>query len=204
MKTFVKLLFLVACIGVIASCEKEGEILQNDLKSAEYGADNSGEALKVTLPFKAEFVGTYMEGTGPNSMCGEWDPARGLFWVVVINEGEGNATHLGKFSHHFEFCADFYNGDYPGPTGHMEAWFVSANGDTLFVDVAGVVLDGRLDHHPEDVNSYFTDPWTITGGTGRFEGATGSGMTDDYNRDSYPQNSFHHWTGTITMKKGKR
>ena len=42
------------------------------------------------------------------------------------------------------------------------------------------------------------------GGTGRFDGATGGGMSDDYNLDDYPGNSFHHWVGTITLVKGKR
>lgn len=199
MKSLIKFSFILFAVLFISACEKADDTLidnSNELKSAktEY----------VTVPFRADFVGTYMEGTGPNLMCGEWDPANGLFWGVVINEGGGNATHLGKFTHHFEFCCDFYNGDYPGPTGHMDAWFIAANGDTLFVSVSGVVVNGRLDHHPEDVNSYFTDPWLILGGTGRFEGASGSGVTDDYNRDSYPDNSFHHWTGTITMKKGKK
>jgi hypothetical protein len=34
--------------------------------------------------------------------------------------------------------------------------------------------------------------------------ASPSGWTDDYNRDSYPANSFHHWTGTINLVKGKK
>jgi hypothetical protein len=34
--------------------------------------------------------------------------------------------------------------------------------------------------------------------------ACGGGFTDDFNRDSYPANCFHHWTGTITLVKGKR
>ncbi|MBN2173833.1 MAG: hypothetical protein JW731_06865, partial [Bacteroidales bacterium] len=128
----------------------------------------------------------------------------GQFWMMVYGEGGGTATHLGKFTHHFEFCCDWASGIYPGPSGYMKAYFVAANGDSLFVDIEGQVMDGRLDHHPEDVNSYFTDPWEITGGTGRFEGASGQGMTDDYNRDSYPANSFHHWTGEITLVKGKK
>ena len=198
MQALLKIFYLMAVISLVAGCDKTDEFFDTqdvELKSAQ---------VMVTVPFKANFVGNYLEGTGPNSMCGEWDPANGLFWGIVLNDGEGNATHLGKFTHHFEFCCDFASGIYPGPTGHMEGYFVSANGDKLFVSVAGQVLNGRLDHHPADVNSYFTDPWEIIGGTGRFEGATGSGMTDDYNRDSYPDNSFHHWTGTITMVKGKK
>jgi hypothetical protein len=72
------------------------------------------------------------------------------FYCRVIVDAEGNATHMGKVSAHFDFLKDHF---------------------------------------------------VITGGTGCFEGATGEGYTDDYNRDSYPDNSFHHWTGTITLLK---
>ena len=199
MKTQIKLLFLMAVIILFAGCNKSDDLINDSdvvLKSAQPHF--------VTLPFKADFVNTYLPETGPNSMCGDWDPANGQFWMMVYGEGGGTATHLGKFTHHFEFCCDWASGIYPGPSGYMVAYFVAANGDSLFLSVQGQVMDGRLDHHPEDVNSYFTDPWEITGGTGMFEGATGHGMTDDYNRDSYPDNSFHHWTGEITLVKGKR
>ncbi len=68
----------------------------------------------------------------------------------------------------------------------------------------GQVIYGNEDDHPDGVNSYWRDPFTILGGTGRFDGATGGGMSDDYNLDVYPGNSFHHWVGTITLVKGKR
>ena len=79
---------------------------------------------------------------------------------------------------------------------------VAANGDILYISGEGFVIDGRLDDHPEYVISYWRDPFVILGGTGRFEGATGEGWTDDYNSSEDP-NSHHNWTGTITMVKGK-
>jgi len=156
---------------------------------------------EVTVPFKADFVGTYMYA-GPDASCGEWNPDGGVMWGMVINEGTGTGTYIGKFSNYFEFCCEFVSGIYPA--NHMVAYFTAANGDILYVSCAGQVLNGRLDYHPDDVNSYFKDPFVILGGTGKFEGATGSGYTDDYNRDSYPDNSFHHWKGTITLVKGTR
>lgn len=89
---------------------------------------------------------------------------------------------LGKMTHYFEFCNDWGSGIYPGPSEYMKKYFVAANGDSLFVHMEGQVLDGRLDHHPEEVIAYFTDPWEILGGTGRFKGASGHGMTDNYIR----------------------
>jgi hypothetical protein len=50
---------------------------------------------------------------------------------------------------------------------------------------------GRLDYHPDYVNSYWKDPMIVLGATGRFAGATGTFMTDDYNSDLDP-NSHHH------------
>jgi hypothetical protein len=43
----------------------------------------------------------------------------------------------------------------------------------------------------------------VMGGTGSFEGATGTIMSDDYNSSEDPY-SHHHWKGTITMVKGKQ
>jgi hypothetical protein len=202
MKSMKKVLLFTAVICLIVSCSKSDSFSADDdmnvsLKKAK------AEPTMVTVPFKADFVGTYLEGTGPYAECGPWDPENGVFWGIVFNEGGGTGTHLGKFTHHFEFCCEFVSGIYPGPTGYMEAYLTAANGDILYVECAGQVINGRLDYHPDDVNSYFKDPFVILGGTGKFEGATGSGYTDDYNRDAYPDNSFHHWTGTITMVKGK-
>jgi len=198
MKTLTKIFLFTAVVCLVFSCSKyEGDDINVSLKKGK------AESNTVTVPFKADFVGTYMYA-GPESSCGEWDPEAGLLWGMVINEGTGTGTHLGKFTSYFEFCCEFISGIYPGPTGHIAAYFTAANGDILYVSCAGQVLNGRLDYHPADVNSYFKDPFLIVGGTGRFEGATGSGYTDDYNRDSYPDNSFHHWSGTITMVRGKR
>lgn len=206
MKTIAKILFVVVFSGFVFSCSRSDGMTE-DIPDAVL---KSTKTQMVTLPFKADFLGNYLDVPFANPECGECPvdeegiPTGPECWGIIFNDGEGTATHLGKFTHHFEFCVELFSGIYPGPTDHIDAWFVAANGDTLFVYVSGQVMPGRLDHHPEDVNSYFTDEWKIVGGTGRFEGASGSGWTDDYNRDAYPANSFHHWTGTITMLKGKR
>lgn len=199
MKTLLKILCVLVCIGMLTNCNKDESFIEQEEIGLKAGI--AGPVF-VTVPFEADFMGTYMEGSGPCPECGPWDPANGDFWGIIYNEGGGTATHLGKFQHYFEFCCDFLNGYYPGD--HMVAYFVAANGDSLFVYCSGQVIDGRLDHHPEDVNSYFMDPFVILGGTGKFKGASGSGYTDDYNRDALPDNSFHHWSGTITLKKGNR
>ena len=66
--------------------------------------------------------------------------------------------------------------------------------------------------------AWFKDPFTITGGTGRFEGASGSGYTDSYvdlfGSDSswaefpfnvYPDHRTDHvWTGELTFTPGSK
>ncbi|NQU32474.1 MAG: hypothetical protein HQ521_04505 [Bacteroidetes bacterium] len=147
----------------------------------------------VTEPLKVDFLGEYKNVIqGIDSKCEEPYNCR------VIVDFKGTGTPLMNFSGTFEFCGCGSDGEY-APT---ESYMVATNGDTLIVSCSGKVVEGRLDDHPEHVTSYWRDPFVILGGTGQFEGATGNGMTDDYN-SSEDANSHHHWEGTITMKKGE-
>lgn len=193
MKTLLKLLFTVACISLFASCEKEEEPFKNDveLKSAE---------VFITVPFKADFIGEYVNFIpGPVAGCDE------DFAVQVFVDFIGNATHLGKMHGSFKFCAG--GPDDPDIEGEdskyapSESFMVAANGDSLFVSISGSVRQNRTEEHPEYVTSWWRDEFIIDGGTGRFKGATGGGWSDDYNSSLDP-NSHHHWKGTITMMKG--
>jgi hypothetical protein len=78
--------------------------------------------------------------------------------------GSGNATHLGRFTVTFEFAVDVRNF-----TGVGSAHFIAANGDSIFTDVEGLGTDPAVDPVSSIVETH-----TITGGTGRFAGATGS------------------------------
>lgn len=189
MKNLLKLSTLLAVI-MLMTCSNEA------LDS--FSEENQEIAYKmVEVPFTVDYVGTYLYGPFgiPTDKCD----------INVFVEGEGTGTHVGKSMIHFDFCVTPYftpdgqldHGDY----GNSDAYIVAANGDMLFVSVEGTVYPGRLDDHPEHVVSYWRDPFVITGGTGRFEGATGGGMTDDYN-SSEDTNSHHHWEGTISLQVG--
>ena len=194
MKTLVKILIFVACLGFVISCSKSDEFVENspELKKAE---------VMVTVPFEANFIGEYVNFiVGPDAGC-EVD-----YNCRVFVDFQGNATHLGKMHGSFEFCACGPDDpDVEGPDNKYlpsESYMVAANGDSLFISCWGTVVDGRTPDHPEYVTSWWRDEFVILGGTGRFEGASGEGMTDDYNSSLDP-NSHHHWTGTITMVRGK-
>ena len=104
------------------------------------------------VPFRGSWEGSTVSATFP---------APGV--VFVVSAGEGQATHLGRYfmsSPHFTYLA----------TGMVEGEqnFTAANGDVLNATFSGQLLpraDGCLEG---------TLPATITGGTGRFAGATGS------------------------------
>ncbi len=146
---------------------------------------------KVTLPFVANFTGNYVS-MGPCETCGE------LPSMLVVNEGTGISNMLGKFTHHLEFCCNAEKGFYPG--GYIKGYLTASNGDRLDVVISGRVITGRSYGHPNFVTSYWRDPFTITGGTGRFKEARGCGFSDDYNSSLDPY-SHHRWKGTITLVK---
>lgn len=145
---------------------------------------------KITMPFVANFTGEYAS-IGHCDACGVTPP-----YYLVVNEGAGFSNCMGSIKHHFEFCSNAAKGFYP--QGYIKAYFTAANGDTLHVVISGRVIQGRSYGHPPFVKSYWRDPFTIIGGTGRFEGARGSGFSDDFNSSLDP-NSHHRWRGTITV-----
>jgi hypothetical protein len=86
-------------------------------------------------------------------------------FASVTREGTGTATQLGKYTSNatFEVNVTTFHG-----TG--TATFTAANGDTLSTSVVGQGIPNTV---PPTVLS-LTEVYTITGGTGRFAGATGS------------------------------
>lgn len=197
MKTIIKLLFFVAVISHFTSCNK----------SEDYFADNdevlkSAQPVVVTVPFEAHMLGTPILIDYENSECAQQGNP-----VHVIAEAEGTATHMGKVHVTFDFCAGGQDPDIEVPhmtVGPGSYVLTAANGDELFLHTeGGAVIFGRTDEHPDDVIDYWRYPYIITGGTGKFQGASGEIYSDDYDTSLNDQ-SVHNWTGEITLVKGKR
>ena len=85
--------------------------------------------------------------------------------MFVTATGSGQATHLGRYTVTYEVEVDLPTGSGTGLSAH----YVAANGDSLFAEGSGQAT-------PTDDPSVFVvvESYTITGGTGRFDGATGS------------------------------
>ncbi len=87
---------------------------------------------------------------------------------IVTGNGSGNATHLGSYT--VSYTVAVVGGPTPGViVGVGAAVFVAANGDTVSAKVAGLSTPTIVIGVRSIVETY-----TITGGSGRFAGASGS------------------------------
>src|SRR5688572_3211255 len=112
----------------------------------------------------------------------------------VLVEGEGEGTHLGAFT--FEF-PHVVNTTTRTASGTYE--FTAANGDTLTADVIGRAMPSGTPGVLAIV-----EVATITGGTGRFAGATGN-FTVERLYDTVNLTTTGSFEGTISVSgAGKR
>jgi hypothetical protein len=83
--------------------------------------------------------------------------------IYVQGYGTGTATHLGKFTVQYDIVQDLQT-----QIGSGTVIFTAANGHQLFTDNTGTVTPtGNPNENRVDMT------YVITGGTGRFEGASG-------------------------------
>ena len=108
-------------------------------------------------------------------------------FLRVDVEAMGKATHLGRFTLDIPHVVNRANGT---AVGSYE--FTAANGDTLTADFTGVavpIAPGVL---------YIEETAIITGGTGRFAGATGS-FTVERLYDTVAGTTTGSFKGTMTL-----
>jgi hypothetical protein len=101
------------------------------------------------------------QGTLHALEIGVFDPLTGN--VSVTANGSGKGTLLGRFTYSYAVVIS------PTSTGTLYYTFVAANGDSLYSIGQGM---GAATELPNIFR--VTETHTITGGTGRFAGATGS------------------------------
>jgi hypothetical protein len=149
---------LLAGFGIVALVLTLVLVLNNAASAKE----------SVERPFKMVEYG-YVIDEGPDGVdC----PV-----IKVEAGGDGNATHMGLVSITRTHCFDIA-ADQPISDGYWEA--EGANGDKIWGSYAGVLVPTEFGENGP-IRGTITSPFTIDGGTGRFEGATGEGVTtSDY------------------------
>ena len=143
------------------------------------GGNSASAAAGHQVPFRASYSGT----ATLNSAAG-----------TALFTGTGIASHLGRSTNVNNITVLSGPVSCPGGFANKNVeTLTAANGDTL-------VLTGDHDEAcPTGPNAvHGTGDWTVTGGTGRFAGATGQGTFDgvaDFNQGTF---SFQ-LTGTISV-----
>ena len=207
MKILNKLLIaVISLIMLIACTEQSDEIFSGDLKSGNLGADKSHETEMVTVPFKATF--TVWRALPP----GTGECAEGSSRETMMMKGKGEMAHLGQLA---EIFMTFCTAPTPEVIFPINYWFVetgkfvAANGDELYFTGEGQIMPYSGDN-PE-YQLQFNDELVFIGGTGRFEGASGSAKTNAYVHAGSTENDgddpfytdFFINEGTIDLMKGK-
>jgi hypothetical protein len=108
-----------------------------------------------------------LRGSGTLSGGVTLTPLLGDLVSMQVDVG-GNVTHLGRSTVHIDSVADF-SGTVPQPVPPSTGVITAANGDTLSFLLKWTVTEvapGVFD---------VVGPFDVTGGTGRFRSATGSG-----------------------------
>jgi hypothetical protein len=145
-------------------------------------------AAPVGTPFKGSWnsheVDTFVPAPPPDATT-----------MYVDLDGWGNATHLGKYTAHFEAIVDVAG---CGCSVDDRTTLTAANGDKLYAvgHAQGELVPGQPTYR------YVTHYSTITGGTGRFAGATGSFVVKRL-ADLATGVSHGSFDGTIVLAPGK-
>jgi hypothetical protein len=111
-------------------------------------------AAAVSGPITFKYAGTFEVTQGNPSPCEG---------VPITDTLTGTGSHLGRLTATYPHCVNFAAGTFSGT-----ATFEAANGEQLFV-----LLGGSADDLTCTTICQVTFTGTITGGTGRFEGAGG-------------------------------
>lgn len=149
----------------LASCQQADELASPDVSSKI-----SQRAQQQTRPFEATFSGGLNPASAPTACSGDLQPLALLDYYI-----SGNATHFGNLKsasnlHHENCDLSFTTAQL---TTSVSGQLVAANGDMIFYtgdDVVNVFNLLTASGTTGEING----TWTITGGTGRFEEASGS------------------------------
>lgn len=85
-------------------------------------------------------------------------------FLSATTYGEGHSSHLGRITYVSPHVFDFFTGTY---TSELDV--TAANGDVVYLET-----DGQF--NPFDPSADAASTYTVVGGTGRFQNATGEGV----------------------------
>lgn len=165
----------MSCALVAASCTASSPVSPSAMPAAELQAGNRLAASSAERPLNGSCETTFAPIAAPPETCSAFEPAPSAFVSIT---GECRLTHLGRTSvqatQQLLFLLDenghpVVTGGMPVVTGLRNCGvFTAADGDQLRHTSTGTVAPGA---EPGTVT--FDGVITITGGTGRFDDASG-------------------------------
>jgi hypothetical protein len=185
--------FLIFSAALVAGCSQPGSPISPTSAApraqvattpgATLATVSNSATLTNAVPFKGRLDGTY---------AGAGEPPL----VSVHVEAQGNASHLGRFTLDSRHVVNFDD-----LTGAGTAELTAANGDTLTTNLSGVAT-------PQETPGVFfiVETFTVTGGTGRFAGATGQFVAERWSSPSGPTNgtTSGSFEGTLSFPRGRK
>ena len=166
-----KISIFAMAIVLLTACKKE--VNSDPMMQAELTSKTNIQTAKAASPMKIDFYSS-VNLASPNLTC----TLPGVPFGIT-NSGyflHGNATHLGLINAETSIGQDG-NCNLSGTTFILSTTtagqIVAANGDKITytgndaIDLNNIIFNGGT-------TATITGLWTITGGTGRFNGATGS------------------------------
>jgi hypothetical protein len=209
MKALKFIFIAILSLTLFTACEKtvDDSILTEDLTTVSEDSENlnAGFRGKRSIPFKAKFytIKRDLDEGDDNCLLGIYEPvtcdAAGDYPGFNLQCGEGTGTHLGHFTTTMSFCGGGL--DYVDARGV----FLAANGDELYFMLPPETVGHVLPYDHPVYELQFHDPFIFTGGTGRFEGASGEGTMESYvniaDEGGYitAHQTDHKWTGTLIL-----
>lgn len=153
-------LILTGCAGDDLTGASPASRAEETRAASSLAGEHATKKNSQERPFKGIYVvpGENITVT-PSPLC----PAG---YGLVEFTGSGQASHLGRFVGAQSHCQNA-----AGDIVQIDATLTAANGDQVFAVGTGQVVDNG------DGTSTVTASYTITGGTGRFAGASGSFTT---------------------------
>ena len=180
MKYFLSL-FVISLLLMLMGCTDTGE----DISTLAPKPEESPLLSKQPVPFSGSMNG-YVNPGGSVS-C---DPG----WQTVTLEAEGEVLHCGQCKLYSENCSQGTS-QQGGVVENGFGEIIAASGDTIYVAYSGTFT---FDTYPPTMGT-FSLTGSVVGGSGRFEGATGSidvSAVQHYTVGP-PWQASLSWTGTI-------
>ena len=151
MKRIMTIAAVAALLLGLGACQKDDTSSANNSGQGKNTLKNS-----VTRPFSAHTSGTIAIVYSEDNECYPYFPQ-----VQFI--GSGTGTHIGNHTSEWYVCTN----EQQGLEGPFHGTFTAANGDKIYFNQPDPSV------FTIDENGNVTGEFDITGGTGRFEDATG-------------------------------